>query len=73
MFDHSTHLTLAALPGMANRTIVTSSLSKTYGVTGGRCEGGWVDAVRCSVSFRDIQGLGFEDMLGVGLSSVSKM
>ena len=32
------HLSMAALPGMAGRTIVCNSLSKTYSITGWRDE-----------------------------------
>ncbi|GAV57013.1 Aminotran_1_2 domain-containing protein [Cephalotus follicularis] len=41
-FDSEKHISLASLPGMTNRTIITSSLSKTYGVTGWRV--GWAIA-----------------------------
>ncbi|KAH9306252.1 hypothetical protein KI387_010656 [Taxus chinensis] len=40
-FD-SEHITLASLPGMLERTIITSSMSKTYSVTGWRV--GWAVA-----------------------------
>lgn len=33
-FDSVKHVTLASLPRMQKRTIITSSLSKTFGVTG---------------------------------------
>ncbi|CAM8924776.1 unnamed protein product [Rhodiola kirilowii] len=38
-FDGAKHISLASLPGMQNRTIITSSLSKTFSVTGWRV--GW--------------------------------
>ncbi|CAN1761100.1 Kynurenine--oxoglutarate transaminase 1 [Linum perenne] len=41
-YDDVKHVTLASLPGMQQRTIVTSSLSKTFGVTGWRV--GWAIA-----------------------------
>ncbi|KAL7226984.1 hypothetical protein ACSBR1_021950 [Camellia fascicularis] len=40
--DNETHISLASLPGMQSRTIITSSLSKTYSVTGWRI--GWAVA-----------------------------
>ena len=33
-YDNEKHISLASLPGMQERTIITSSLSKTYCVTG---------------------------------------
>jgi aminotransferase len=36
LFDGHKHLSLASLPGMAERTVTISSLSKTYSVTGWR-------------------------------------
>ncbi|GMQ00273.1 hypothetical protein CsSME_00047428 [Camellia sinensis var. sinensis] len=33
-YDNEKHISLASLPGMQRRTIITSSLSKTYSVTG---------------------------------------
>ena len=33
-YDANKHISLASLPGMQERTIITSSLSKTYSVTG---------------------------------------
>jgi aspartate/methionine/tyrosine aminotransferase len=33
-YDENKHISLASLPGMRDRTIITSSLSKTYSVTG---------------------------------------
>ncbi|KAK6937327.1 Aminotransferase, class I/classII [Dillenia turbinata] len=41
-FDEEKHISLASLPGMQKRTIITSSLSKTYSVTGWRI--GWAIA-----------------------------
>ncbi|KAM7275609.1 hypothetical protein ACFE04_017475 [Oxalis oulophora] len=41
-FDGEKHISLASLPGMQDRTIITSSLSKTYSVTGWRI--GWAIA-----------------------------
>ena len=42
MFDGRKHVTIASLPGMADRTVVTSGLSKTFSVTGWRV--GWAIA-----------------------------
>jgi aminotransferase len=42
VFDTRPHVTIASLPGMAARTVVTSGLSKTYSVTGWRI--GWAIA-----------------------------
>jgi aspartate/methionine/tyrosine aminotransferase len=39
LYDGAQHVSLAALPGMAGRTVVISSMSKTYSVTGWRV--GW--------------------------------
>ncbi|GKU86932.1 hypothetical protein SLEP1_g1395 [Rubroshorea leprosula] len=41
-FDDKKHISLASLPGMQKRTIITSSLSKTFSVTGWRI--GWAIA-----------------------------
>ncbi|XP_073158224.1 uncharacterized protein [Henckelia pumila] len=41
-FDHERHWSIASLPEMQSRTIITSSLSKTYSVTGWRV--GWAIA-----------------------------
>ncbi|GKU86956.1 hypothetical protein SLEP1_g1419 [Rubroshorea leprosula] len=41
-FDDQKHISLASLPGMQKRTIITSSLSKTFSVTGWRI--GWAIA-----------------------------
>lgn len=42
VYDARPHVSVASLPGMANRTVVTSGLSKTYSVTGWRI--GWAIA-----------------------------
>ena len=42
MFDGRTHVPIASLPGMAERTVTTSGLSKTFSVTGWRV--GWAIA-----------------------------
>ncbi|GAB2281783.1 hypothetical protein Dimus_016349 [Dionaea muscipula] len=47
-FDNVKHISLASLPGMQERTIITSSLSKTYSVTGWRI--GWAVAPACIAS-----------------------
>ncbi|MDI6772185.1 MAG: aminotransferase class I/II-fold pyridoxal phosphate-dependent enzyme [bacterium] len=39
LYDGATHLSLATLPGMAERTVTINSMSKTYSVTGWRV--GW--------------------------------
>ncbi|CAO2824335.1 unnamed protein product [Amaranthus hypochondriacus] len=44
-YDNEKHISLASLPGMQERTIITSSLSKTYCVTGWRI--GWAIAPTC--------------------------
>ncbi|MFI6429404.1 pyridoxal phosphate-dependent aminotransferase [Rhodococcus oryzae] len=56
VFDGRTHTPLAALPGMADRTITASSAGKTFSVTGWKT--GWVcgpaelvDAVRSAKQF----------------------
>ncbi|KAL1543989.1 methionine aminotransferase-like isoform X2 [Salvia divinorum] len=41
-YDSRSHVSLASLPGMQSRTVITSSLSKTYSVTGWRV--GWAIA-----------------------------
>ncbi|CAL1356306.1 unnamed protein product [Linum trigynum] len=41
-YDNVKHVTLSLLPGMQQRTIITSSISKTFGVTGWRI--GWAIA-----------------------------
>ncbi|XP_028053357.1 uncharacterized protein LOC114257764 isoform X1 [Camellia sinensis] len=47
-YDNEKHISLASLPGMQRRTIITSSLSKTYSVTGWRI--GWAVAPACIAS-----------------------
>nr|GMD27823.1 kynurenine--oxoglutarate transaminase 1-like isoform X1 [Ipomoea batatas] len=47
-FDKERHISLATFPGMQHRTIITSSLSKTYSVTGWRI--GWAIAPSCIAS-----------------------
>ncbi len=42
VYDGQTHTTLAALPGMAERTVIINSISKSYSVTGWRV--GWTIA-----------------------------
>lgn len=42
LFDGAQHVSLAALPGMAERTVTINSISKTYSVTGWRV--GWAIA-----------------------------
>ena len=42
VYDARPHVSIASLPGMADRTVVTSGLSKTYSVTGWRI--GWAIA-----------------------------
>ncbi|XP_074304524.1 uncharacterized protein LOC141639264 isoform X2 [Silene latifolia] len=44
-YENTRHISLASLPGMQERTIITSSLSKTYSVTGWRV--GWAIAPAC--------------------------
>ncbi|KAK4406962.1 Kynurenine--oxoglutarate transaminase 1 [Sesamum angolense] len=47
-FDNQSHISLASLPGMQRRTVITSSLSKTFSVTGWRI--GWAIAPTCIAS-----------------------
>ncbi len=42
LYDGQAHLSLAALPGMAERTVIVNSVSKSYSVTGWRI--GWTIA-----------------------------
>jgi len=42
VYDNATHIPIASLPGMADRTVTISGLSKTYSVTGWRI--GWAIA-----------------------------
>lgn len=44
LFDGAQHVSMAALPGMAERTVTINSISKTYSVTGWRV--GWAIAPR---------------------------
>ncbi|KAJ0559384.1 putative aminotransferase, class-I, pyridoxal-phosphate-binding, aminotransferase, class I/classII [Helianthus annuus] len=48
IYDNVPHISLASLPGMQNRTVITSSLSKTYSVTGWRV--GWAIGPSCIAS-----------------------
>ncbi|KAM0015708.1 putative aminotransferase, class-I, pyridoxal-phosphate-binding, aminotransferase, class I/classII [Helianthus debilis subsp. tardiflorus] len=48
IYDNEPHISLASLPGMQNRTVITSSLSKTYSVTGWRV--GWAIGPSCTAS-----------------------
>lgn len=50
VFDGSRHVSIAALPGMAERTITISGLSKTFSITGWRigyavCSARWASAI----------------------------
>ncbi|KAI7754910.1 hypothetical protein M8C21_006758 [Ambrosia artemisiifolia] len=45
IYDNEPHISLSSLPGMQKRTIITSSLSKTYSVTGWRI--GWAIGPSC--------------------------
>ncbi|KAK8511060.1 hypothetical protein V6N12_033342 [Hibiscus sabdariffa] len=47
-FDDQKHETIASLPGMQERTIITSSLSKTFSITGWRI--GWAIAPASAAS-----------------------
>ncbi|GER42778.1 aminotransferase ybdL [Striga asiatica] len=47
-FDNQRHVSLASLPEMQSRTVITSSLSKTFSVTGWRV--GWAIAPPCIAS-----------------------
>ena len=46
VFDDAQHVPIASLPGMADRTVTISGLSKTYSVTGWRI--GWAIAPRAA-------------------------
>jgi aminotransferase len=48
LYDGAEHVSLASLPGMAERTITINSMSKTYSVTGWRV--GWVIAGNPAIS-----------------------
>ncbi|XVE77558.1 hypothetical protein DITRI_Ditri13aG0073000 [Diplodiscus trichospermus] len=47
-FDDQKHVSIASLPGMQERTIITSSLSKTFSITGWRI--GWAVAPASAAS-----------------------
>ncbi len=49
LYDGAVHVSLAALPGMAERTVTINSMSKTYSVTGWRV--GW--ALACNDAITD--------------------
>ena len=40
LYDDASHIPIASLPGMRNRSVIVNSMSKTYSVTGWRV--GWV-------------------------------
>jgi aminotransferase len=48
LYDGSEHVSLASLPGMADRTLTINSMSKSYSVTGWRV--GWVIAANDAIS-----------------------
>jgi len=48
VYDGAEHISLASLPGMAERTVTINSMSKTYSVTGWRV--GWVITVNDAIS-----------------------
>jgi aminotransferase len=48
LFDGAEHVSLASLPGMADRTITINSMSKTYSVTGWRV--GWAVCANGAIS-----------------------
>jgi aspartate/methionine/tyrosine aminotransferase len=48
LYDGAEHVSLASLPGMAERTITINSMSKTYSVTGWRV--GWVITANEAIS-----------------------
>ncbi|KAK9076547.1 hypothetical protein SSX86_004881 [Deinandra increscens subsp. villosa] len=53
LYNNEPHISLASLPGMQKRTIITSSLSKTYSVTGWRV--GWAIGPSCiALAIRNI-------------------
>ncbi|XP_071718830.1 uncharacterized protein [Rutidosis leptorrhynchoides] len=45
IYENEPHISIASLPGMKDRTVITSSLSKTYSVTGWRV--GWAIGPSC--------------------------
>ena len=62
-YDGARHLPIAALPGMADRTVTISGLSKSYSVTGWRV--GWtVASAEISASIRKVH-----DFLTVGAAA----
>jgi aminotransferase len=48
LYDDTTHVSIAALPDMAQRTITINSMSKTYSVTGWRV--GWTITANAAIS-----------------------
>jgi aminotransferase len=48
VYDEATHVSIASLPGMAERTVTINSMSKTYSVTGWRV--GWVIAANPAIT-----------------------
>jgi len=48
LYDGTRHVSLAALPGMAERTVTINSMSKTYSVTGWRV--GWALSANATIS-----------------------
>lgn len=48
LYDGASHLSLASLPGMADRTVTINSMSKTYSVTGWRV--GWALAAHDAIT-----------------------
>lgn len=48
VYDGAAHVSLASLPGMAERTVTINSMSKTYSVTGWRV--GWVITANDAIS-----------------------
>lgn len=48
LYDGARHISLAALPGMAERTVTINSMSKTYSVTGWRV--GWALSANATIS-----------------------
>jgi aminotransferase len=48
LYDGASHLSMASLPGMRERTVTINSMSKTYSVTGWRV--GWVIACHPAIS-----------------------
>jgi aminotransferase len=48
VYDRAAHVSLASLPGMADKTVTINSMSKTYGVTGWRV--GWAIAGNAAIT-----------------------